>query len=452
MFKAKRSIAYLLAIVFTFSFFAGCASNEPTGTVSSEIIKNATTILGYDEDEEDENTAADFKITAGTVTYSHGCILEASRYPGWSAVQIAASGEEMKMTQISNRLYVSGDNTKKAYFGSDSSANPSSEYDLAYVFTSPCKVKADIVLNIKVAKDDGDGVVGYAYRNDTSNCIINGTIVKNSAALKANEVILEKGDKLYFRYNKNKTAAGDEGNFYAKMTFTEVEPEGEPTKGEKFEIKEQPEKPITAGTNTFSHGSIKDPDVYPNWSAVSIELSSGKEAAMVKEGNRLYIAGDKEKKAYFGSEPSANPSEKCDLAYVYTMPCRAKITVAVTAQVKGSSGDGIIGYCYVGSPENMLVDKTVFAAGDKSKAVTKANVIVEKGDKIYFRYNKNKTAAGDEGSFYGKITFVELDPQGTGGTEEPEQPEKPVAAFSELSSNFYSAFKQCCPELKKTRF
>ncbi len=425
------AVAVLLITVLVAGLFIAFRPKEVEQT-GNEIIRNATT-----EIVETEGQSTGFEIKEGAVHYSHGCILEAFRYPGWEVVQIDKNEKEEKMRQENDKFFVTTDKEEKAFFASDSSANTSETHDMAYVFTAPRKVKVDIVLNAKVSSSGGDGVVAYAYRNDTNNCIINGTIVTSAAALEAKDVILEKGDRIYFRYNRNKTTDYDKGNFYAKITFTELNPKGKAYEGEKFKIAQPTVAMPTAGTNSFSHGSIKYPDAYPFWSAVAISKTTGKETVLVKEEDKLYIAGDTTKKAFFGSDTSAHPSEKYDMAYVYTMPCKAKINIALTAQVAAEGGDGIVGYVYVNKKSNMIIDETVFTAADGAKAVPANNLVLEKGDKIYFVYNMNKSIKGDAGNFYGKVTYVEMNPTKDGG-ESQENEEQGTAAIPTAGTNSFS--------------
>ena len=417
--KKKIIIAVVTAAVFVLALtIAAFCIFKPQPDADNgnkkEPIKNATTEVNKLDD-----GTVEFEVEEGTVTYSHGCILESVRYPGWKVQQISLKTDEISdMTQDEDKMFITGDDTEKeAFLASDTSSHTAENYDLIYVYTMPCKARVDIVLNAKVNSSGGDGVVVYAYRNDISNCIINGTIVTNSAALQANDIILEKGDKIYFRYNKNESVKNDAGIFYAKLTYKELVPEGDAFRGEAYKLSEQEVNIPSPGTSSYSHGSIKYADTYPFWSAVAISLTDEKETAMVREDGRLYIEGDTSKSAYFDSKPAANTSGDYDLAYVYTMPCRAKLNVVLTAGVTATGGDGIVGYVYVNSISNMLIDKTVFQPGADVKAVPANNVILEKGDKIYFRYNKNQSTEKDEGIFYGKITWVEIDPRddGSGG-------------------------------------
>lgn len=373
------------------------------------VIRDATTKVI-----ESDTENAGFDIKEGDIHYSHGSIVEGHRYPGWEGIQIDKDGKEEKMKQIGDKLFVTTDKEKKAFFASDSSSNTSDTHDMAYVFKAPRKVKLDIVLNVKVSASGGDGVVAYAYRNDTDHCVINGTIVTGKAALEAKDVILEKGDRLYFRYNRNKTTDSDTGNFYAKVIFNELDPEEEVSRGEKFKISEAVVPMPTPGTNSFSHGSIKYPDAYPFWSAVAISRTTKKETALVKEEDKLYIAGDTTKRAFFGSDTSAHPSETYDMAYVYTMPCKAKINLVLNAKVTADGGDGVVGSVYVNNKSNMIIQETVIQSADGAKAIPANNLVLNKGDKIYFVYSMHQSIQNDAGNFYGKISYVEIDPKDDG--------------------------------------
>ena len=385
-------------------------NNEPG---SKDPIRNATTeVLDPDERKNDDSS---FEVKEGTATFSHGMILEPNRYPEWEVKQISLSdGEITDMKKIGDKMYVNEDRT--AYFASDTSSNTSSDYDLMYVYTMPCKARVDIVLNVKVSEQDGDGVVAYAYRNDTSHCFINGTIVTESAQLKAVGVVLEKGDKLYFRYNKNKTSEGDLGNFYVKLTYIELDPKGEAVPGEAFRVSAQDPSDgvaaIEAGTVTYSHGSMNNPKVYPYWEMRSLELATGKETALVKgsEPKTMYVAADSS--AYVNVSGKAQSSNEHDLLYVYTMPCKARVDIALNASVAGAGSDGVVVYCYRNDTDHCLINHTkVTNTGNKTAGSAKG-VILEKGDKIYFRLNKNGNTTDDAGYFYGKITYVEIDPEG----------------------------------------
>lgn len=137
--------------------------------------------------------------------------------------------------KTANHMYVDGDTT--SYLNASGKAQTSSNYDLVYVYTMPCKATIDIALNASVANTGSDGVAAYVYVNDTSNCMINHTLVKktsNAMIGTAKNITLNKGDKIYFRLNKNVDTAGDAGYFYAKITYQNHAPAQEVSVGSAY--------------------------------------------------------------------------------------------------------------------------------------------------------------------------------------------------------------------------
>ena len=446
--KKRIVIAAVIAAVFVLALTIAAFCIFRPQPVADEgkkkdLIKNATTEVNKLEDdgnnpdnsgsEDDEGTEASIP-TPGTNSFSHGSIKHSDAYPFWSAVSISlADGTETAMVREEGRLYIAGDTSKTAYFDIAPAANTSDSYDLAYVYTMPCRAKLNIALTAGVTAAGGDGVVGYVYVNDTSNMLIDKTVFEPGVATRAvsaNNVILEKGDKIYFRYNKNQSTEKDEGVFYGKVTWVEIDPKDDGSGSNSDDPEE--EVAVTAGTISYSHGSINAPDVYPCWETKSVDLSTSELSDMVRgsASNTMYVQEDGS--AYLNVKGYAQSAEGHDLLYVYTMPCRAKIDIELHASVADGGSDGVAVYAYRNSTKHCMINHTEVKNTTNKAVGTAKGVIFEKGDKLYFRLNSNGTTADDAGYFYVKLTYVEIDAQGdafvgeaykkpsTGGDDVPE--------------------------------
>ena len=86
----------------------------------------------------------------------------------------------------------------------------------------------------------------------------------------------------------------------------------------------------------------------------------------------MYIAAEDEgnRTGYLRKDGYAQTAEGYDLAYVYTMPCKAKIDLALSASVAGGT-DGVAVYCYINSSANGLI-RTVITSTTKQQYSVRA--------------------------------------------------------------------------------
>lgn len=166
-------------------------------------------------------------IMMGTVSYSHGVILQPEKYPCWDTVAMNRDTGEIKgMVRFDDRVYIDGDSEMIAYLGGGEAARActSADYDLMYIYTVPVDATVNIEITSRVFSEKSDGFKVYAYMNDPSNYLVKETLVKpkdmNQQFINMLEV--KKGDKLYFGYNPNESSNEDEGNFYIKLIYIDV--------------------------------------------------------------------------------------------------------------------------------------------------------------------------------------------------------------------------------------
>ena len=117
----------------------------------------------------------------------------------------------------------------------------------------------------------------------------------------------------------------------------------------------------------------------------------------------MYVDGDGT--AYFNASGKMQSATNHDLVYVYTMPCKAKINIALNASVTSGS-DGVKVSCYVNDTSHYLIAEKTMTNTSNASAGSVNGVTLNTGDKIYFRVNKNTTTTSDNGMFYAAITFL----------------------------------------------
>ena len=190
----------------------------------------ASTIAAISDQTTANTTVTELRV--GTILYSHGCIDQPWKYPGWEAISVNKNtGEQKVMNKIGDRAYIADENDQKAFFCSDSESFPSATQDMLYVYTVPCDVTVKIEMIVRVHSSKSDGVVTYCYLNDKSNYLIDTRVVtaddevldQTTYKKTGSELVkLKKGDILYCGYGANQTTDYDDGNFYVKMTFLSV--------------------------------------------------------------------------------------------------------------------------------------------------------------------------------------------------------------------------------------
>ena len=217
----KRLLVAMLCVVVVFSV-AACGGGEGKEEKGNET-KQEVTKKEVDLDEVAKT------IMMGTTSYSHGGILKADKYPCWEMIAVdRETGEQSDMVLFDDRVYVDGDDEMVAYFSSNEEspdANTSPTHDLMYVDTVPCDATINLELISRVLSEESDGIVVSCYRNDTSDYLVEETVVAPSKEMTtsgAYSVEVKKGDKLYCVYNPNGTADNDEGQFYVKLVYVDV--------------------------------------------------------------------------------------------------------------------------------------------------------------------------------------------------------------------------------------
>ena len=221
-----------------------------------------------------EDTGTKQYVAGSNASSASAAISDAGANPYWSQKAVTLGTDEtekdlVKASDDSGKMVIdasdslggsSEDGSDAAYLSADGAAATSGDHDLLYVYTAPCKVKVNVAVEVSVngsgseSSSTGsseestpeDGVVVYCYRNSTENCLrltdkcktdYDEMVVLTSdgpTTLTAEDVILDAGDKLYFRYNKNGTADNDEGIFHVAVTYTELCPFEDATEGESY--------------------------------------------------------------------------------------------------------------------------------------------------------------------------------------------------------------------------
>ena len=225
-----------------------------------------------------EDTGTKQYVAGSNASSASAAISDAKANPYWSQKAVTLGMDETEKDLVaasdgSGKMVIdasdssggssessSEDGSDAAYLSADGAAATSGDHDLLYVYTAPCKVKVNVAVEVSVngsgsessstgsseESTSEDGVVVYCYRNSTENClrltdesktVYDEMVVLTSdgpTTLTAEDVILDAGDKLYFRYNKNGTADNDEGIFHVAVTYTELCPFEDATEGESY--------------------------------------------------------------------------------------------------------------------------------------------------------------------------------------------------------------------------
>ena len=369
----------------------------------------------------------------GTTMFAHGSINAPANNPGWETRSVdLATGEEAALVRSGNYMHIAAEEKKTGFLHRNGYAATAEGYDLVYVYTMPCKAKIDLTVNASVQSDDTDGAVVYAYVNDTSNCVINRTVVtntSNTSVASKNGLTLNACDKLYLRLNKKESApqaatvANKMGYFYGKIVFAKEKPDAECYKGESLadtSWREMAGKVVQTNSDYF--GTEDAP-----FETIALNLSTGKETSLYYSAftgrtqlDYMYITGEDKvtPKPYLRENGQAWTSAEHDLMYVYTMPCDAVVNLEMVGRVNtvgsGNTGDGIVMYCYRNDTTNCIVNRTPVEYNTTSPGtitqIKKNTITLKKGDKLYFRLNKNETNTDDNSNFYAKITFVNTKP------------------------------------------
>ncbi len=356
---------------------------------------------------------------ATTSMYGHGFIQNPSGVnEGWNAVAIPHDTEKETevLTKSGKYLYIPSETTKTAFLHASGYAKSAAEYDLAYEYTMPCKATIDVTLTASVHSADVDGATVYAYINDSSNCVINRTVITGVGSegrqyIDVKGITLNAGDKIYFCLNKKESTPDAEltnyGYFYAKVTYVGEMPADSTFEGDA--LKEGWE--LMAGTKVYTHGCVGK--TVENLQATAIKLATGEETALVTGAvtnpKTLYV-DDGTGSAYVNASGMAQTSETHDLAYVYTMPWKAKIDVSINASVTNADSDGVIVYAYVNNPSNCIINRTYVTRTTNGRVAFAENITLNAGDKIYIRLNKRMSSNKDAGYFYGLIQFTDTAP------------------------------------------
>ena len=215
-------LAGMLCVAMALSVTA-CKSDKVEEKKETEVKQEETKRPEVDLDEVAKT------IMMGTTSYSHGGIIKPDKYPCWKMIAVnRETGEQSDMVLFDDCVYIDGDKEMTAFFSSDEEspdANTSDTHDLMYVYTVPCDATINIELICRVLSEESDGVAISCYRNDTTDYLIEKTIVEPSEEMSspgAYSVEVKKGDKLYCVYNPNVTAENDEGQFYVKLVYVVV--------------------------------------------------------------------------------------------------------------------------------------------------------------------------------------------------------------------------------------
>ena len=411
--RYKRVLEGMPGAAFTEGFASDLNADANSDETDLGIERNLLIEKGYRYD----NTS--WAEAAKTTMYGHGFIKSATGVnEGWRAVAIPHDTEKETevLTKTGNYMYIPSEETKTAFLHASGYAKTAAEYDLAYEYTMPCKAKIDMTLAASVHSDDMDGAAVYAYINDTSHCVINRTIITGIGDagrqyIDAKGITLNAGDKIYFCLNKKETTPdtdlANHGYFYAKITYASEKPADTAFEGEA--LKEGWE--LMAGTTIFTHSCVGK--TVKDLETKSIHLATDEEKDLVTgtvtSPKTMYV-DDGTESAYLNASGMAQTSETHDLAYVYTMPWKAKIHLDINASVTSTDGDGAIVYAYVNDPSNCIINRTYVTRTGNGTVASAEDITLNAGDKIYIRLNKRNTTTDDAGYFYGKITYTNSEP------------------------------------------
>ncbi len=261
---------------------------------------------------------------------------------------------------------------------------------------------------------NSDGVIVSAARNELNRMLLENTLVTPTDGEKhllLNDIVLEAGDKVFIRLNKNGSNAYDAGNgFSVKVTYLEINPSDAATEGTVIDTSLP-----HAGDFTYSHANaVEHPD---NWEFKSIGIADSSISDMVWDAatGAYRVTNDSSSGNYYGyfqNNYSFGTADSRDVAAVFVAPAKVKVKIDIHLANMQANSNGVIVSAARNELNRMLLYQTVVLPSDGEKHFILDEMVLNSGDKVYVRVDSNGQNAYDAGcGFSIKVTYLEINPQ-----------------------------------------
>ena len=308
------------------------------------------------------------------------------------------------------------DKNQVDYWGyfSKNSAGTASVGDTLTVYTMPCKAKVSIEINAKVMKEKSDGVAVSISRNTLTNVLHESQVIEYAADADVTtikkEIVANQGDVIYVRLNKNGVNSYDTVQFDVIVTYLELNPEDSATEGETVH-------PLVGTTTDFKTAlTNKETGV---WSYQKIKLADNTISDMSYEyttasNSHSYRcslnADDLNYWGYVNSTGVMGSATDYDVLVVYTAPEKVKINVTWNVQVAREKSDGAVFSIFRNDYQNVIGKRNVLQYEDGKQVLEYNGIVLNKGDKLYFRLNKKGSNSYDSIATNIFIKCIEVNP------------------------------------------
>ena len=269
-------------------------------------------------------------------------------------------------------------------------------------------MKINATWNAEIAREKSDGAVFSVFRNEPDTMIGRRSVLRykdGKESLQYNNIILNKGDKLYFRLNKKGTNSYDSIISNIIIKYLEINPKGAATKGtdglvieEGTEILFNQDATNTWGENGFYYyaAGIGTEDYYKLVYDKSIDNYALPKGTMNDEWARIGITGN------------IRTGNKYDTVLVYQIQKNAQITVSVTCKSLATNGDGVrVKLLRNGQKIAPLGQRWQVVSGT-SQFSYEQQFNVAKGEYIMLRVNRNFLNSYDNLDLDFSITYNKL--------------------------------------------
>ena len=356
-------------------------------------------------DETDETLPA-----AGDVEWLHENVLPDPKNWGFQAVSLADNSIVRLRWNTAQGVYEL-ESDPYGYFGAGQNFGTANAYDMLAVYTAPVKVKLDLAIDFPngfPVIDGSDGVIVSITRNSLDRYIMEPTAVGADGQqhlLTAESIVLNEGDQLYIRINKNQSQAYDVGSgMTVKLTYQEIKPADFPTAA------------VKAGDVSYSHANAVERPY--DWSFEKVSLADGSISSMVWDpANGAWRASADGSSGdfygYFQNNYSAGTADGYDIMAVFQAPAKVKVDIDVHLGALPVESDGIAVSVMRNELNRFLKEAQLITSADGEQHILLNDVILNQGDKVYTRLNKNISNAYDAGvGFSVKVTYKEINPAG----------------------------------------
>ena len=409
-------------VYFLFSKNGG-AEGEFSPSYDSAILHSAVTYTSLAAVSVDNHSVGNIEIIpkpglkAGSVHVMSDSFSPDADVPfSYQAVSVPENIITDMLYEASSHSYrKSLDTTSVDYWGyfNAKNAGAASLGDTLVVYTMPCKARIKLAVTTQVLREKSDGVMVSIARNSLTEILHEAQLIEygTEAIVIEKELVANAGDTLYVRLNKNATNSYDTLQFGVTVTYMELDPAESATQGKIVHPLE--------GTTTNVRGALMNQE-NSVWSYKKLTLSSGAITDMTHEydegtGVHSYRCSTDKKDVdywgYVGSNGSMGCADTYDVLVAFTAPEKVKINAIWDIQVAREKSDGVVCSVFRNTVNNTIGKRLIAQYEAGAQVLQNNNIVLDKGDTLYFRLNKRSSNSYDTLLSNITIQYVEVNPQ-----------------------------------------